>query len=248
MTFKKTAAAVSLAVVTLLCSGCSLFGETRRSAVLDYDFSNMELVQLKEPEEGQLTAIIQTSMGDITAVLYPEYAPKAVSNFVNRANDGYYDNTIIFQNYEKLFVATGSSGNGSTGATDDGQLIENEYSPNLWPFKGALCAYSLTQGYFDSRYIICNTYGEFTEQQISDLKSVKRNDEQLFPDEVIDAWVEYGAIPTLSGFYTVFGQVVDGMDVLEDILNAEYNTETYTPIDDITVYHVEITEYSNRNK
>ncbi|MCM1055095.1 MAG: peptidylprolyl isomerase [Bacteroides sp.] len=244
MTLKKKAAAVSAVVLALLLGGCSLFGTTTRSAVLDYDFSDMELVQLKEPEEGRLTAVIQTSMGDITAVLYPEYAPKAVSNFVNRANDGYYDNTAIFQNYEKLFVATGSSGNGTSGATDDGELLENEYSPNLWPFKGALCAYSLTQGYCDSRYIICGTYEEFTEQQLSDLKSVTRDGEQLFPDEVIEAWAEYGAIPTLSGFYTVFGQVVDGMDVLEDILNSEYNAETYAPIDDITVYHVEITEYS----
>lgn len=244
MTLKKTAAVLSAAAVMLTFGGCSLFDRGVRSAVLDYDFSDMRLVQLEEPEEGRLTAVIKTSAGDITAVLYPEYAPKAVNNFVNRSNDGYYDNTKIFQNYEKLFVASGSSGDGTTGATDDGQLIENEYSPNLWPFKGALCAYSLNQGYFDSRYIICNTYEEFTEQQISDLKSVTRNDEQLFPDEVIDAWVEYGAIPTLSGFYTVFGQVVDGWDVLETIFNAEYNPETYAPIDDITIYHVEITEYS----
>lgn len=248
MIFKKTAAIASVAAASLLLGGCSLFGQSFRSGVLDYDFSDMELVQLQEPKEGQLTAIIQTSMGDITAVLYPEYAPNAVNNFVNRANDGYYDNTKIYENYERLFAATGSSSdNGSTGASDDGQLIANEYSPNLWPFRGALCAYSMTAGYCDSRYFFCNTYEEFTEQQINDIRSVKRDDVQLFPDEVIDAWVQYGGLPNLSGFYTVFGQVVDGMDVLENIMNTEYNTETYVPIDDITVYHVEITEYSKEN-
>lgn len=245
MTLKKTAAALSLAVsAALLCGGCSLLGGGTRSAVLDYDFSEFELVQLEEPEEGRLAAVIETSMGDITAVLYPEYAPKAVENFVNRAKEGYYDNNKIYENYEKLFIATGSDTDGKSGVTDDGKLIENEYSPKLWPFKGALCAYSLTAGYFDSRYFFCNTYEEFTEEQISDLRGVTRDGEQLFPDELVDAWVEQGSLPNLSGFYTVFGQIVDGMDVLEKILDAEYNTETYVPVDDIIVYHVEITEYS----
>ncbi len=145
MTFKKNAAFFSLITASaLLFGGCSLFGGNAKSAVLDYDFSEMELIQLQEPEEGRMAAVIKTSMGDITAVLYPEYAPKAVQNFVNRANEGYYDNTKIYENYEKLFVATGSSNDGATGATDDGKLIENEYSPKLWPFKGALCAYSLS--------------------------------------------------------------------------------------------------------
>lgn len=245
MRFKKTAAVLSLAAAAaILCGGCSLFGGTPRSAVLDYDFSEFELVQLEEPEEGRLAAVVQTSMGDITVVLYPEYAPKAVENFVSRAKEGYYDNNKIYENYEKLFIATGSATNGQTGVTDDGNLIENEYSPKLWPFKGALCAYSLTAGYFDSRYFFCNTYEEFTEKQISDLRSVTRNGEQLFPDELVDAWVEQGSLPNLSGFYTVFGQITDGMDVFEKIIDAEYNTETYVPIDDIIVYHVEITEYS----
>lgn len=246
MTLKKTAAVLSLAVTTaFLCGGCSLLGDGgTRSAVLDYDFSEMELIQLDEPEEGRLCAVIETSMGNITAVLYPEYAPKAVENFVNRAKDGYYDNNKIYENYEKLFAATGSATDGKTGVTDDGNLIENEYSPKLWPFKGAVCAYSLTAGYFDSRYFFCNTYEEFTEEQISSLRGVTRDGEQLFPDELVDAWVEHGSLPNLSGFYTVFGQIVDGMDVLEKIVNAEYNTETYVPIDDIIIYHVEITEYS----
>lgn len=245
MTFKKTAAVVSLAAAAaVLCGGCSLFGEGMRSAVLDYDFSQFELVQLEEPEEGQLAAVIETSMGDITAVLYPEYAPKAVENFVTRAKEGYYDNNKFYENYEKLFVATGSATDGKTGVTDDGSLIENEYSPKLWPFKGALCAYSLTAGYFDSRYFFCNTYEEFTDEQISDLRGVTRDGEQLFPDELVDAWVEQGSLPNLSGFYTVFGQIVDGMDVFQKIIDAEYNTETYVPIDDIIVYHVKITEYS----
>lgn len=245
MRSKKFVLAAAAAAAALLFSGCSLFSsQGYRNAIWDYDFSNMELVQLEEPEEGHQAAIIQTSMGDMTAVLYPEYAPNAVSNFVNRANEGYYDNIKIFQNYEKLFMMTGSkSENGSSGVTDDGQLIENEYSPNLWPFKGAICACSTTMGYCDSRFFFCNTYEEFTEQNIEDFHSITKDDKQLLPDELIDAWIEYGSIPNVSGFYPVIGQIVEGMDVLDKMIEAEYNKETYVPFDDIIIYHIEITEY-----
>ena len=233
-----------LAASCLLTSGCaSLFGQTYTSRVFDYDFSEMTLVQLEEPKEGQLAAVIHTTLGDMTALLYPEYAPNTVDNFVNRAKDGYYDNTKIFVVYQSRFAATGSSSDdGSTGASNDGKLIENEYTPNLWPFKGALCSYSGTQGYGDSRYMICNTF-EFTDEDVETLKSATKEGEQLFPQELIDAWVEHGSLPTLSGFQTVFGQIVDGMDVMEQIMSVEVDEEKSTPITDIFVKHIDIIDY-----
>lgn len=234
-----------LAASCLLTSGCaSLFGQPYTSKALDYDFSEMTMVQLEEPKEGQLAAVIHTTLGDMTALLYPEYAPNTVNNFVNRANDGYYDNTKIYVVYQSRFAATGSSSNdGSTGASNDGKLIENEYTPNLWPFKGALCSYSGTQGYGDSRYMICNTF-EFTDEDKETLKSAKnKNGGQLFPQELIDAWIEYGSLPTLSGFQTVFGQIIDGMDVMEQIMSVEVDEKTAVPKEDIFVKHIDIIEY-----
>lgn len=238
---------IPLAFSCLVTGGCSsLLGEKYTSRALDYDFSQMELIQLQEPEEGQLAAVIHTSMGDMTAVLYPEYAPNTVDNFVSRAKDGYYDNTIIYTVYESKFAATGSdSKDGSTGASNDGKLIENEYSPKLWPFKGALCSYSTKTGYGDSRYMILNTF-DFTEEDIETLKSAQKDGKQLFPDELINAWVEHGSIPTLSGMQTVFGQVIDGMDVLEKIMKAEVDAKTGRPKEDITISHVDITEYHKK--
>lgn len=240
---KKLLAAL-LAASSIFTGGCSaLMGNTYTSRAKDYDFSAMTMVQLEEPEEGRLAAVIHTTLGDMTAVLYPEYAPNTVDNFVNRSKDGYYDNTKIYAVYETRFAATGSAANdGSTGASNDGQLIENEYTPNLWPFKGALCSYSTTAGYGDSRYIICNTF-DFTEEDIETLKSVQKDGKQLFPQELIDAWVEHGSLPTLSGMQTVFGQIVEGMEVMEKIMSAEVDEKTAVPKEDIFVKHIDIIEY-----
>lgn len=229
----------------LLNTGCSaLFGTTYYSRARDYDYSKMELIQLEEPEEGQTAAVIHTSMGDITAVLYPEYAPNTVTNFINRANDGYYDNTIIYAIPETVYAITGSSEkDGTDGVTDDGNPIENEYTQNLWPFRGALCSFYTEMGYGDSRYFIVNTM-EMTDEDIESMREITNSDdEQLLPDELIDAFVENGGMPTIMGLYTVFGQVVDGWDVFEKIISAECDEETYAPLEEIVISHVEITEY-----
>ncbi|MCH5200798.1 MAG: peptidylprolyl isomerase [Oscillospiraceae bacterium] len=236
---------IPLAASMLLLGGCSLFvGNTYTSQALYYDYSQMEFIQFEEPEEGQTVAVIKTSKGDITAVLYPEYAPNTVDNFVNRANDGYYDNTKIFGIFEGYYAATGSSSeDGTTGASNDGNLIENEYTPKLWPFKGALCSISHVMGYGDSRYMICNTI-EFDDKALEEIRAIPdKNKEQLFPDELIEAWAEHGAIPQFSGSLTVFGQVIDGMDVFDEIMSVGFDSETYKPNEDLTIYTVEITEY-----
>lgn len=237
---------IPLAASMLLMSGCSIFtGNTYMSEAKYYDYSEMEFIQFDEPEEGQPIAVLKTSKGDITVALYPEYAPNTVDNFINRSKDGYYNNTKVFNIFQSYYAATGSSSDdGSKGASNDGNLIENECTPKLWPFKGALCSFSTTLGYGDSRYLICNTV-EFTDEAMKEIRDITNNDnEQLFPEELIEAWVEHGAIPQYSGLFTVFGQIIDGMDVFEDIMAVEYDSETYVPKEDIVIYTVEITEYT----
>ncbi len=245
---KKQLLIIPVAAAVLLCSGCSMLGEQFRSLALDYDYSQMEFIQLEEPEEGRVAAVIQTSLGDITAVLYPEYAPKTVDNFVNRAKEGYYDNNNFFAVIKDCYAATGSSAkDGSDGVSNDGNLIELECTPKLWPFKGALCSFSAVMGYGDSRYFICNTV-EFNDENLEQLRSITKDGQQLFPEELIAKWQEQGAFPLVSGVVTVFGQVVDGMDVFEEIMDAETDSETYLPKEEILVKHVEITEYKHKSQ
>lgn len=240
---KKQYLAIPAAASILLFSGCSLFGEQFRSQALEYDYSEMEFIQLEEPEEGQTTAVIQTSMGDITVALYPEYAPKTVDNFVNRAKDGYYDNNNFFAVIKDSYAATGSAkADGSEGASNDGELIELETTPKLWPFKGALCSFSSVMGYGDSRYFICNTV-DFNDENLEQLRSITKDGEQLFPEELISKWQEVGAFPLVSGVVTVFGQIIEGEDVFDKIMEAEVDKETYMPKEEILVKHVEIGEY-----
>lgn len=234
------------AAVTLLTTGCSMFTDTSSTNQLkNYDFTQMELVQLEEPEEGQPMAIIKTTAGDMKVVLYPEYCPNTVQNFIDRANEGYYNNTSVFVVYSQYYFMAGSAAeDGTEGVTSDGNPIANECSVNLWPFKGALLAYNETEGYGDSRFMVLNTIEEFTEENKQQLRDIVDEDgNQMIPEELITAFTEVGVLPGFSGDFTVFGQTIEGLEVIEQIVAAPVDEETYVPLEDIIIESIEITEY-----
>lgn len=242
---KRFAALAAAGVLTL--SGCSLFGGSRNySAIGTYDFSEMNLVQLEEPADGQMMAVIDTTEGEIKAVLYPEYAPNTVNNFADRAKEGYYNDKDVYAVlYEALFMTGAYNDEGTQGYTSDGNPIENEHSVDLWTFRGALCAYNGKDGYGDSRFFIVDDY-PLTEQDIEDLRSITNDDgERKIPEELITAFVEKGCFAQLAGKYTVFGQTIEGFDVLDKICSAEIDDKTMRPVNEIKINSIEITEYSS---
>ncbi|MBR3536476.1 MAG: peptidylprolyl isomerase, partial [Oscillospiraceae bacterium] len=52
-----------------------------------------------------------------------------------------------------------------------------------------------------------------------------------------------GGAPWLDGGYTVFGQVIEGMDIVEDICSTTVVDSNDKPLDDVIIEKVEIAEY-----
>ncbi len=243
---KKRAAALA-AVSILSLSGCSLFGSTNTySAMGDYNFAEMDLIQLEEPADGQLMAVIDTSEGVIKAVLYPDYAPNTVDNFVNRANEGYYDGKSIYGIInESLFMTGAYNEEGTQGFTNDGNPIANEHSVDLWTLKGSLCAYNGKMGYGDSRFFIVDEF-PITDEELEEIRSRKNDDgTQIIPEELLQAYLDNKGILQIAGQYTVFGQTIEGIEVVEKICDSEYDPKTMRPVNEIVVNSIEITEYAS---
>ncbi len=245
MKLKKIAAAIAAAGVLSL-SGCSLLGtgSTASSGLTSYDFSQMEFVQFNEPYEGQPLAVIETTKGTIEAVLYPEYAPNTVDNFVNRVNDGFYNDKDIYGIVEQALFLTGACNEeGTQGYTNDGELIPNEYSVNLWTFKGALCSFNGNKGYGDSRFFIVNDK-KITEEEDAELRSfVDSEGNRRMPDEVIDKYIEKGGVIHIAASYTVFGQAISGFDVIEAISAVSVDETTARPTEELKIKSITLTEY-----
>lgn len=219
------------------------------------DPATLELVQLEPVKDGDKIAIVDTTLGEFRFVLYPQYSPNTVANFVELAESGYYNDTYVY-NIEKGVLAEAGSCD-IQGNTRDKSHESNkrELHQNLWPFKGAVCVQNTAidrnfkQKMFGggtylngSRFTLVNTI-EFDEETIKEMKEASEY------QKVTDAFIEHGGIPNYSQQLTVIGQTYEGIEVVEAITNAEAENNGYNniPKEDIKINSVVISEYSAEN-
>ncbi len=221
------------------------------------------LPQLEGVKAGDTIATIHTNKGDIKVWFFPEYAPKAVENFTTHAKEGYYDNVIFHRVIEGFMIQGGDpKGDGTGGESIWGEPFEVEPSFALRHFRGALC---MAKASYDpsigSQFYIVQNNGLSDEEktQLEQLKS-KSDDvyyeddkvkltvgESAFPEKVIDEYIENGGTPSLDLQYTVFGQVYEGMEVVDAIAAVEKTTggdgAESKPVEDIIIESVEVGTY-----
>jgi peptidyl-prolyl cis-trans isomerase B (cyclophilin B) len=106
----------------------------KNNTYITIDIGTMKLVQLEDPKEGDPIAIIDTSVGEIRIVLYPQYSPNAVKNFTDLAEKGYYDNTYVFDSQDGAYAGCGAKNQNGTVGDDTDERIERELHQDLWPF------------------------------------------------------------------------------------------------------------------
>ncbi|MGH8565220.1 MAG: peptidylprolyl isomerase [Gammaproteobacteria bacterium] len=133
---------------------------------------------------------LKTTMGDIVVALYPDKSPKTVANFLQYVNDGFYAGTIFHRVIDGFMIQGG-------GFTIDfvqkptGAAIENEAGNG-----------------------VKNTRGTLAMARTGDPHSATT---QFFINVADNDSLDHTA-PTQSGFgYCVFGEVVEGMDVIDQI-------------------------------
>lgn len=220
------------------------------------------LPQLEGVKKGDTIATIHTNKGDVKVWFFPGYAPKAVENFVTHAKDGYY-NGVTFHRVIKDFMIQGGDpeGTGAGGESIWNAPFENEVSLDLRSFRGALCMANAGPDTNGSQfYIVQNNQGDAAKSMIegndktgvyqgpssqrtfkgTDGKSLTIGD--VFPQEVIDAYGQLGGYPALDLDYTVFGQVYEGMDIVDAIANVETGAND-KPVEDVIINSIDVGTY-----
>lgn len=219
------------------------------------------LPQLDGVQVGDTIATFNTNKGVIKVRLFPEYAPKAVENFTTHAKEGYYDGVTFHRVIENFMIQGGDpEGNGTGGESIWGDSFENEVSYDLRNFRGALSMANAggTNTNGSQFFIVQNpdvdNMGAGTKDQFEQIKGMK--DEvyydggengkilygDIFPEAVIDEYVNNGGTPTLDMGYTVFGQVYEGMDVVDSIAAVDTD-ESDKPLEDVIIESIEIGTY-----
>ena len=191
--------------------------------------------QFEQPKPGDTIAIIKTSMGDIKVRLFPKEAPKAVENFVTHAKDGYFDNLIFHRVISNFMIQTGDpSGNGTGGESIWGKPFEDEFSLNVLNYRGALSMANSGANTNGSQFFIV---------QKKTMSSDDQNylTQKKYPDEIVKLYQEHGGTEWLDFAHTVFGQVYEGMDIVDKIADVKTDKDD-KPLEDVVLKTIEIQE------
>lgn len=212
--------------------------ETKMS---DIDFEANAEKQFAMPNKGDQIAIIHVrDFGDIKVKFFPEVAPKAVENFVTHAKEGYYNGTPFHRVMKDFMIQGGDpEGTGYGGESIWGQGFGPELDYSLVPYRGSLCmAMSSRPNSIGSQFFI--TQANFSESMFNYLQS-------SYPVTLLNQYRQYGGYLSLYMHYTVFGQVYEGMDVVDDICDIEVTAsasgEKSVPVEAVIVDSIEVGTY-----
>lgn len=198
----------------------------------------MTAYQLKKVSPGDTVAVIHTNMGDIRIKFFPKEAPKAVENFVTHAKNGYYKG-VIFHRVIKDFMIQGGdpTGTGMGGESVWGENFDDEFDPALHNLRGAVSMANAGPGTNGSQFFIV-VAKSVPGNMLSQMRGMA---DRGFPDDIVEAYETLGGTPWLDFRHTVFGQVVDGMDVV-DIISETSVGANDKPIEDVVIDSIDILE------
>ncbi|HBA86834.1 MAG TPA: peptidyl-prolyl cis-trans isomerase A [Geobacter sp.] len=169
-------------------------------------------------EEKNPQVVMETSMGTVKIELFKDKAPISVRNFLSYVKDAYYDGTI-FHRVIKNFMIQG-------GGLDENMLpkktkfaIKNEAGNGLKNLRGTLA--------------------------MARTSMVDSATSQFFVNVVDNAFLDHaGKTPDRFG-YAVFGQVIEGMDIVDairDVKTGNKNGHQDVPVEPVTINSIRLVE------
>lgn len=191
--------------------------------------------------DGNTYALIKTNMGDVKVLLYNE-TPLHKDNFVKLANEEFYNGTLFHRVIPNFMIQGGdplskdAAPGTMLGGGGPGYLIDHEIgAPHL---RGALAAARTNnpakQSSGSQFYIVTGQkQSAATMDQFEKMKGIKYNEAQR------KAYMEEGGRPDLDQEYTVFGEVISGMEVVDKI-SAMATGAQNRPVEDAVIESVTI--------
>ena len=216
----------------------------------DYLFTNLRLKNMKKlliilcvflgmaaQAQNETKVLIKTSLGDITVMLYDD-TPLHRDNFIKLVNEGWYKGSP-FHRVIKGFMIQG--GQNADGSVDPGYRIPAEIKSNHFHKKGALAAARQADQVNPKKmssgsqfYIVQGKVWNETELNMFESRYGK-----VFNAKQRQAYQTIGGTPHLDGDYTVYGEVIDGLNVVDKIAAVKTGYMD-VPVDPVTIISMEI--------
>ena len=172
-----------------------------------------------QAQEKETLVLIKTTLGDITVKLYND-TPLHRDNFIKLINEGWYNNSPFHRVINNFMI---QGGHNQDGSVDPGYTIPAEFRANHIHKKGALAAArqgdhvnpkkasSGCQFYIVQGQVLTDAHIQMYQQRMG----------LTFTKEQIEAYTTVGGTPHLDGEYTVFGEVVEGLEIIDKIAKVK---------------------------
>ncbi|MBQ3750736.1 MAG: peptidylprolyl isomerase [Bacteroidales bacterium] len=240
---KKTATFLILLSVIVL-SSCSSQKKVESDSKKTNSAAEVKTEAKAENKPEKMTEVlIKTTKGNIKIALYNE-TPQHRDNFIKLVKENYYDGVLFHRIIQGFMIQTGDPDSKTAkpgqrlGAGGPSYRIPAEFVPTLYHRRGAVAAArdnnpakasSGSQFYIVDGKPYDNAYLDMLQQRTG----------KVFNEEQRQIYTTLGGAPFLDGDYTVFGQVLSGMEVVDKIA-AQPKDQFDRPMEDIKIISVTI--------
>lgn len=205
---------------------------------LGYGYYKKATMEVKNP----VATMKVENFGTIKIELYPEQAPETVANFITLANRGFYDG-LTFHRVVKDFMIQGGDKKGTGSGSAELSDLKDGGEEKDYSIKGEFVANGVNNTLKFDEGVIGMARNDYT-QYSSSLK------EESYNSGSSQFFIMTKANTSLNGYYTAFGKVIEGMDVVHKIEEVEVkaadnssgsgNTEVSTPVNTVKITSVKV--------
>ena len=209
--------------------------------IVGFNFYKKATMEVKNP----IVTMEVENFGTIKMELYPEQAPETVANFIALADRGFY-NGLTFHRVVKDFMIQGGDKEGTgQGSATLADLKDDGDSSTDYSIKGEFVANGVNNTLKFNEGVVGMARNDYTKYS-SSLK------EESYNSGSSQFFIITKANTSLNGYYTAFGKVTEGMDVVHKIENVEVkaadstsdssssNTEVSTPVETVKISSVTV--------
>ena len=185
------------------------------------------------------------NFGTIKIELYPKLAPETVSNFVTLANRGFYDG-LTFHRIVKDFMIQGGDKEGTGQGSATIKDLKDDGEDTAYSIKGEFIANGVDNNLKFEEGVLGMARSDYTSYS-SSLK------EESYNSGSSQFFIKTKNNSTLNGYYTSFGKVIEGMDIVHKIEEVEVkvaddseesgNTEVSTPVNPPKITSLKVETY-----
>lgn len=163
--------------------------------------------------------VITVPQGKMTGVLYDE-TPIHRDNFIKLINEGFYDGLLFHRVIEGFMIqggdpdSKGSPAGAQLGSGGPGYTLQAEILPQFIHKKGALAA-ARTGDQINPRRE--SSGSQFYIVQGKPVSQAELDQKGIYTEEQMAIYKKVGGTPMLDAQYTVFGEIIDGFDVIDKV-------------------------------